>query len=566
MFTEMFCMKTIAIIPARGGSKGIPRKNVRLLNGKPLISYILETAKRANGLDTVVVTTDDDEIAEIARIHGVELVQRPKCLAEDDTPLDPVIWHALNEMENRNDSIYDYVITLQPTSPLLSTYSLERVIKTISKGDVDTLISLNPLHHLFWIDNDDELQPFYPVRKNRQLLDPVYMETGAVLASKRDVVTEDGRIGAKIQPLILPMEEVADIDTYSDWVMVERELKKKRIVFRVDGDRTIGMGHVYRCLTLADSLSFYHDVIFLMDSRKTIGVNKVNEHNYPVSLYSDDEAVKKITKLQPDIIINDVLDTTEHYVASVKETGAFVINFEDLGEGSEIADMVINALYENSNPPANHYYGHRYECLRDQFYLFSPKDINPSVNRILVTFGGTDPNNLTLMVLRALVGNIPETIEIVVILGKGYDKALSLSEFLKRPENLHFQNVIIKQDVRTMAKEISEADIVITSNGRTVFEVASMAVPCITMSQNEREARHQFVHNTQSTVYLGMGTEVNEEAILDSTNGLIFDFEKRKRLHERMKRFDFKSNLNRVIKLITNGYEEWCENERVQSR
>ena len=121
--------KILVVIPARGGSKGIPRKNIRLLDGKPLIAYSIEIAKASAYVDDIVVTTDDSEIALLSEKFGASVIRRSEELARDDIPLDPVIHDAVIRKEKLAFDEYDIVITLQPTSPLLKTSTLDGAIE-----------------------------------------------------------------------------------------------------------------------------------------------------------------------------------------------------------------------------------------------------------------------------------------------------------------------------------------------------------------------------------------------------------------------------------------------------
>ena len=553
--------KTVAIIPARGGSKGIPRKNIRLLAGKPLIGYTIETALKSEHIDDVIVTTDDEEIAEISRLFGARIIMRPKELAEDQVPLDPVIYHALSSIEEHNHQEIEFVITIQPTSPLLSTKTLDTMIDLMYHGRYDTIISVKAEPHLFWMKNSDQFVPLYKERKNRQYLDPIYRETGAVVISKRRVVSQKSRIGTDFTIFEVPQNEAIDIDTYQDWETAENLLRRKNIVFRVDGDYDIGLGHIYRTLTLANRLVFHHNIFFVMDSARELGIQKVQEYHYPIKTFSNiDEMATVLDEIKPDIIINDVLDTSQKYIKSLQSKGYFVVNFEDLGEGAEYANIVINALYENSYPPKNHYYGYKYECLRDEFYIFPAKKPEPDVKTILITFGGTDPNDLTSRTLNALEKLDLRMIAINVILGKGYRPKKKLHEYISLLQEKGFQ-IDVKENVRLMAKEMSEADLVITSNGRTIYEVASIGTPCISISQNEREARHLFVHNTHGPLYLGIAYTISADDIASAIKRLIDDYPLRKEMNEKLLRFDLKGNIDRVLNLILNNYEEWKRHE-----
>ena len=553
--------KIIAIIPARGGSKGIPRKNIGLLAGKPLIAYTTEAALKSSYIDRVIVSTENEEIAEISKRYGAEVTYRADELGEDDVPLDPVIFHAVNSIEKKENIKYDFVLTIQPTSPLLTTETINKTIEIMLNEDYDTLISVKDATHLYWTKKDGCFIPLYKERKNRQYLDPIYKETGAILISKRKTITENSRIGTKVFLFEIPKEESIDIDAYQDWWIAENLVKKQTIVFRVDGNAEIGLGHVYRTITLANRLVFNHNIIFLMNATKRLGIEKVKEYGYRIATFEDDEGqFKKLGDIHPDVVINDVLDTTKEYILKLINEGYYVVNFEDLGEGSEFANIVINALYENSYPSENHYYGYKYVCLRDEFYIFSKKEIQQKVKRILITFGGTDPNNLTLRTLKAIETLNSRDVFVKVVLGLGYAPRKELDYYIANLKRDGFK-IDIEENIKLMAKEMYNSDIVITSNGRTIYEVASIGTPCISISQNEREARHLFVHNSKGTMYLGMAYEVSEEGITSAIRGLIENYESRKEMNEKLSRFDLKKGTDRISRLIFDGYYEWRENE-----
>jgi CMP-N-acetylneuraminic acid synthetase/spore coat polysaccharide biosynthesis predicted glycosyltransferase SpsG len=553
--------KIIAIIPARGGSKGIPRKNIRLLAGKPLIAYSIGATLKSKYIDRVVVSTEDEEIADISKLYGAEVIERPEELAEDDIPLDPVIFHAVNSVEKKENITYDFVLTFQPTSPLLTTETINIAIDIMLNKDYDTLISVKDETHLYWTKKDKNFVPLYKERKNRQYLDSVYKETGAILISKREIITKDSRIGNKIFLFEVPKEESIDIDTYQDWWIAENLLKRQTIVLRVDGDNETGLGHVYRMITLASRMTFNHNVLFLMNKTKKVGIEKVKEYKYPVITFKEEkELFERLEEITPGIVINDILDTSKEYILNLKDKGYFVVNFEDMGEGSEFADIVINALYENSYPPENHYYGYKYVCLRDEFYIFPKKGIKKEVKEILITFGGTDPNNLTFRTLKAIERLDLIDLFINVILGLGYKQKKGLYDYVSELKERGVK-INVKESAKMMSKEIYNADIVFTSNGRTIYEVASIGTPCISISQNEREARHLFVHSSRCIKYLGMAYAVSEDDIASAIKGLIENYELRKEMNKKLLNFDLKKGVDRVLRLIFDEYYEWRGND-----
>lgn len=553
--------KILVIIPARGGSKGISRKNIQPLNGKPLIAYTLGVALKSKYIDRVVVSTEDEEIAEIARLYGAKIIKRPEELAQDATPLDPVIYHALDSIEKKENTKYNLIITIQLTSPLLTLKTLNRAIEIISKENYDTLISVKDETHLYWTKKDKKFTPLYKERKNRQYLDPIYQETGTLLISKRKNLTPTSRLGKRIFLFEIPKEEAMDIDNNQDWWIAENLLKRMKIVFRVDADKKIGIGHIYRALTLANRLSFNHKIFFLMDKEKYLGIKKVKTHNYPIITFKNEEELfKKLKKISPDMVINDILDTDKKYIHKLKKEQYFVINFEDLNEGAESADLVINALYEKAYPSENHYFGHKYVCLRDEFRIFPRKKIKKEVKQILISFGGPDINNLTVRTLKAIGKLNLKNILIKVILGLGHLQKEELYNYVNYLRNKGF-TINVKEDIKMMAKEIYDADIAITANGRTIYEIASIGVPCISISQNEREVRHLFTHNSKAVIDLGIAFNVSEEYIALALKKLIKNYRLRKEMANKFLEFDLKNGLNKTLRLIFDKYYEWKENK-----
>ncbi len=239
-------MRVLAIIPARGGSKGIPRKNLRLLNGRPLISYAIDNALKSKYITDIYVTSDDDEILTISKKLGAKIHKRDKNLAKDETTLDPVIFNAYQDIKEMEGQDYDLIITMQPTSPLLRVESIDKALEKMTKErDIDTIISAKDDTHLSWRFENGKYLPNYKERVNRQYLTPTFTETGGFLITRKEIITENSRIGREVELYILNSLESIDIDTYEDWNLCEYYLKRKNILFVVRGNRDIGLGHVY---------------------------------------------------------------------------------------------------------------------------------------------------------------------------------------------------------------------------------------------------------------------------------------------------------------------------------
>ncbi len=223
-------MKIIAIIPARGGSKSIPRKNLKLLNGKPLISYIIETAKQIDLINRVIVSSEDEEIRNVAKKYGAEVpFIRPKELAQDDTPTLPVLRHCIEYLESKENYVPDVIVLLYPTAPLLKKSSIIGAIKSLISNHYDSLFSGMEDRKHYWHQVNGELQRFYPQEVvNRQLSIPLLKEDGCLYIATRDLIMEKREIlGGKVGVHVLSEQEKTDIDYQSDFDYVEYLLKNR---------------------------------------------------------------------------------------------------------------------------------------------------------------------------------------------------------------------------------------------------------------------------------------------------------------------------------------------------
>ncbi len=206
-------MSALGFIPARGGSKGIPRKNLTTLAGKPLIAYTIEAAQRTSLLDRVVVSTEDQEIASVAARYGAEVILRPVELAADHTPMLPVVLHVLEVLAVQGYRP-DLVVTLHPTSPFRSPGLIDRAIRAFLQAtDIDavlTVSAVNPrigsLRNGFFVPDFDPERP-----------EPVYVDAGAVYVNRAEqLVTGRSFVGQRAQALVLNKVEGLDVNTPRD--------------------------------------------------------------------------------------------------------------------------------------------------------------------------------------------------------------------------------------------------------------------------------------------------------------------------------------------------------------
>ncbi len=546
-------MKTLIVIPARGGSKRIPRKNVRIMCGKPLILYSIENARSLRQyMDVdVAVSTDDEELMGIVKKRGVDVVARPAELATDSVTLDPVIFHAVRCMEEKKGVRYDTVITMQCTSPTLKSSTIKSAIEFFEKSEWDTVISAMNKPHLSWGVKDGKIAKNYEKRLNSQELPPNYVETGGFLITRRECVTETGRIGEKVNIFEIPEDEAVDIDTYSDWVLCENILRRKKIMFRTVGKMQLGMGHIYRCLTLAYKLTG-HDIVFVTDKDSDIGIDKINESNFPLIVVKDDDEFEAVLdRERPDILVNDILDTSLAYMTMVNRYAKRVVNFEDVGPGAKYADAVINALYEKGEKLHNEYYGSKYFCIRDEFLEEEPSEFSEDVENVIVIFGGADPSDLTGRLYK-VAGQLHKEfpgIKFHFLVGFAYghkDKIVTDEE----------NNIYVHIDAKRVSSYMSKADLAITSQGRTVFELASMGVPSVVLAQNEREAEHVFAGIQNGFINLGIGKEQDDSTIISTIRWLIMTPNVRSEMRRLQLMKDFSKGQERVIHLILNDLDD----------
>lgn len=540
-------MKILTVIPARGGSKGIPRKNIKMMCGRPLISYVIETLKKSRYNMDIAVSSDDEEILHVAEKYGAITVLRPARISTDEVTLDPVIHHAVASIEKDLDTQYNYVITVQPTSPLLTTKTLDDAITIMIERQYDTIISVVNSPKLSWRQEDNSYLPNYKERVNRQYMDKNLVETGAFLISRREVVSELTRIGPNVSVYEVPAAESVDIDNIEDWWIVEKKLSRKTIMIRVDGYQEIGMGHIYRGLQLIEAMT-ESNVFFVLNKKSDLGIMKIQKLCYPFIIINQDDEIPQIIKEKNvDIVINDILNTNIEYMNMLRNNNVRIINFEDVGEGAYLADAVINDLYEKSNNDTKFYWGSKYYLIRNEFLLETPKEFSSEVREIVVAFGGTDPLDITQKVtniLRKVVEG--KTIHCTIILGLGYKNRNRIEESLNGLES----QFDIVQDVKTMSTYMKKADLAISSQGRTMLEFASMAVPTILIAEHTRESKHEFGSLQNGFLNMGIGDQIDDVTLYKTIQWLIECEQIRKAMHKTMLKTDLKHGFKRVKKII----------------
>jgi len=223
--------KILAVIPARGGSKGIPNKNIVDVGGNPLIKYTIDAALGSKMLTHCIVSTDSDEISDVALSCGALVpFKRPKHLSDDKALSLPVMQHAVEFMEAKQGYEYDLVIMLQPTTPLRQTEDIDDAINLLVDTNADSVISVvevegyHPLRMKRVVDGRliNYIDQGHEDMRPRQELPPVYIRNGAIYATRRDIlIKKNSFIGTDSRAYIMPSERSVNIDTLKDLLLAQ---------------------------------------------------------------------------------------------------------------------------------------------------------------------------------------------------------------------------------------------------------------------------------------------------------------------------------------------------------
>ncbi len=521
------------VIPARGGSTGVPRKNVRLLGGEPLIARTIRSALAGTSAGRVIVITDDDEIAEVSEAFGAVVVREPRTTGK--ATLDEVMVRTIADLKAFGAVDSDVLLTMQPTCPFISAARVFEAMDKFAAG-AGSVITVVDERHLGWLfDESGKPKPDYVARVNRQQLPPHFRESGAIIGARiGDILRTGTRIIEPINLVEVPEAEAIDIDTFADWAVAEHFATRKRILLRTDAARELGMGHVYRTLALAYALA-RHDICIVLSADKPLGAEFFAEYPFAVQLVdSDDAFVSFVRASSADLVVLDRLDSESGLVLALQAAGdgsasgfagARVVTFEDLGPGAEEADLLVADLYDNPRvPAARQLTGVENSILAPSFESL-PRRIafKPKVMEILVLFGGTDPSHLAAKALQAIeLSGFAGRVTLV--------RGLGSTDLDTSGLKLDLQ---VLSNVKNMPALMMRADLALSSAGRTITELSCVGVPTLCLAQNAKELTH--THNTvnNGVIMLGLGSLVSVETLSAHIAHLVEDTALRQTLHER---------------------------------
>ena len=529
------------IIPAVKKNAVIPDQLVKKLAGVTLIQRALNTAKALVPDKDIYVVTDSEEISLICVRNGVNYVY-DKTLRFQSTN----IFQELKGYVEKQSFIYDHLLIYRASSPLVDHRDIQKGYERFVKAHADILVTLRKQEQRLW----KELNGSSGQLICDETTDSLLVEIKSFLILRAGALN-----GECIHPKIVPYyldEKAVEINSYQDWWICEKLLQQRHIVFVVTGYPAVGLGHIFRALTLAHEITD-HRITFLCTTKSELAVRQIAGRDYKTVLQQG-PLLDEVLNLEPDLVVNDILNTEEIYVTGLKQKGVKVVNFEDVGPGAKAADLVVNAVYPPEGSLPEHFLcGSDYFCLRDEFLDVGQGRFQKVPQNLLIAFGGTDPRNFTLKALCA-VQDICEQrqMKIFIVTGPGYLHRESMEQYLNA---IVYQNYEYAHKTGVMSAIMEQADFAISSAGRTVYELAHMRVPAIILSQNEREHTHFFARPEYGFEYLGYMDSFDAEKVVKALHKLL-DPVHRKTLHSRMKQFRFGRNKKRVIKRILNLVEE----------
>ncbi len=340
-------------------------------------------------------------------------------------------------------------------------------------------------------------------------------------------------------------EDTIEIESLRTWWVCEKLLQRRRILFRVIGNDTVGLGHVYRSLSLAHEMTD-HEVLFVTDPDNDLAALKLADSEYWTGVYPKNQIVDRLVELTPDLVVLDMLDTLAADVDRLHSYGIAVASFEDLGSGSRITNLTVNELYDHPKLSGSNYrWGKEYFFVRDEFNTASPGIFRNDVQALLLTFGGTDQHNLSKCIFTAIRDVCAQNgIHVHIVTGPGYRRLDEL-----RQEIGETPTVTLIHSTGIISGVMEQCDLAITSNGRTVYELAHMNIPAVVIDQHERENTHHFANEKNGFLATGLyrpgETEVRVRQLLME---LLKDGARRRSLFDNTIRHSFLSAKQTIAK------------------
>jgi UDP-2,4-diacetamido-2,4,6-trideoxy-beta-L-altropyranose hydrolase len=343
---------------------------------------------------------------------------------------------------------------------------------------------------------------------------------------------------------------------------------KMRIVFRVDGGSKIiddspvkrGMGHITRCLAIANALRKNRNVEILFITRSySEGLNKVLDASYsvkeiPMNIYLEDEinlVINFLREFKPHLVVVDMLDTNPDFMKKVKEVGVILLSIDDLGPGKNYSDILIYNLVKKPKSYSlkqKCYFGPLYMPLNNKIKEAREKKIRKIGKNILVSFGASDPGGFTLKTIKAL-DKSSQNYDVTVIVGPVFSQNEKLKKLLKNVKKKY--NLKFNVSQQEFIKLVQKSDIAITSGGVTIYELAATGTPGIVLCQNEHENNNVF-EEYGTVIKIGLGLLVTENKILSTVESLSENENLRREMSIKGRKLTDGKGAERVANIIIN--------------
>ena len=526
------------VIPAIKKNAVIPDQLVKKLAGVTLVQRAINTARGVLPGEDIVVLTDSQEISLICERAGVGF-RRHEDLHFTTLDIISEMRVLLEELAKE----YQHCIILRASCPLLTWVDVEDAWKKYREADADSLVTVKSVRQRIWNMHGESLEGLLDDDAAPDEEKTLVVESRALIMLRLSCLLKSEAGGrGHIIPYFLN-DRAIEIQGYQDWWICERLLERRHVVFVVAGWPAIGMGHVFRALMLAHEIT-NHRVSFVCTRESELAVESIARKDYKIVRQGAEDLADTVLALRPDLVINDILNTTTAYMKRLTTAGVRCVNFEDEGPGASLARMVINALYEGKSTEKI-CCGPEYFCLRDEFVHAERNPFRPEVKTVLITFGGTDQHDCSRRVL-----DIIEPIcrgygiAIRLVAGPGYAHKESMEAHLKALDN---PLVTFTWATNVMSRMMEGADLAICSAGRTVYELAHMCVPALVLATHEREARHTFARPRHGFAFVGIMDLVGDGRIRNTFLAMLKN-PRRERFWRRQDNLDFTVNKGRVVR------------------